>query len=71
MSSSFTFEDAEQARATFANEQEGYIYSRYGNPNITEFIQKMCVLEGRRKWAGGGFWDVGRFFGRGRFVEQR
>lgn len=46
MSSSFTFEDAEQARATFANEQDGYIYSRYGNPNITEFIQKMCVLEG-------------------------
>ena len=46
MSSSFTFEDAEQARATFANEQEGYIYSRYGNPNISEFIQKMCVLEG-------------------------
>ena len=25
MSSSFTFEDAEQARATFANEQDGYI----------------------------------------------
>lgn len=46
MSSSFTFDNAEQARATFANEQEGYIYSRYGNPNITEFIEKMCVLEG-------------------------
>ena len=46
MSSSFTFENAEQARAAFANEVDDYIYSRYGNPNITEFIDKMCILEG-------------------------
>ena len=46
MSSSFTFENAEQARAIFANEEEGFIYSRYGNPNNTEFIDRMCVLEG-------------------------
>ena len=46
MSSSFTFENAEQARATFANEEKGYIYSRYGNPNVTEFVEKMCILEG-------------------------
>lgn len=46
MSSSFTFENAEQARALFANEEEGFIYSRYGNPNVTEFVDKMCVLEG-------------------------
>jgi O-succinylhomoserine sulfhydrylase len=46
ISSSFTFENAEQARALFADEEEGYIYSRYGNPNITEFINRMCILEG-------------------------
>lgn len=46
MSSSFMFENAEQARAMFANEEEGYIYSRYGNPNISEFVEKMCILEG-------------------------
>ena len=46
MSSSFTFENAEQARAIFANEEDGYIYSRYGNPNVSEFIGKMCILEG-------------------------
>ena len=46
MSSSFLFDDAEQARAVFAKEQEGFIYSRYGNPNLTEFITKMCLLEG-------------------------
>ncbi len=44
--SSFTFEDAEQARALFANEVEGNIYSRFSNPNNDEFIKKLCVLEG-------------------------
>ncbi|EAY25488.1 trans-sulfuration enzyme family protein [Microscilla marina] len=44
--SSFVFNDAEHARALFANEQEGNIYSRYSNPNNDEFVQKMCLLEG-------------------------
>ena len=46
MSSSYRFESAEQARAMFAKEEDGYIYTRYGNPNVTEFIDKMCLLEG-------------------------
>ncbi len=46
MTSSFTFDDAEHARALFANEVEGSIYSRYSNPNGDEFVKKMCVLEG-------------------------
>lgn len=44
--SSFVFEDAEQARALFANEMEGNIYSRFSNPNNDEFIEKLCLLEG-------------------------
>jgi O-succinylhomoserine sulfhydrylase len=44
--SSFVFDDAEQARALFANEIEGNIYSRFSNPNSDEFIKKMCLLEG-------------------------
>ena len=44
--SSFVFEDAEQARALFANEEEGNIYTRFSNPNNDEFIQKLCLLEG-------------------------
>lgn len=44
--SSFMFEDAEQARALFANEQPGNIYSRFSNPTVDEFIEKMCLLEG-------------------------
>ncbi|MBC7912593.1 MAG: aminotransferase class I/II-fold pyridoxal phosphate-dependent enzyme, partial [Pyrinomonadaceae bacterium] len=44
--SSFIFDDAEQGRAIFADEIEGNIYSRYSNPNTTEFIDKVCELEG-------------------------
>ena len=46
MTSSYTFENAEHARALFAKEVDGQIYTRYGNPNTDEFIEKMCLLEG-------------------------
>jgi O-succinylhomoserine sulfhydrylase len=46
LTSSFTFEDAEQARALFADEIQGNIYTRFSNPNTSEFIEKLCVLEG-------------------------
>jgi len=46
MTSSYTFENAEHARALFSKEVEGQIYTRYGNPNTDEFIEKMCLLEG-------------------------
>ncbi|KAA3614674.1 MAG: aminotransferase class I/II-fold pyridoxal phosphate-dependent enzyme [Calditrichaeota bacterium] len=45
LTSSFVFEDAEQGRALFANEISGNIYSRFSNPNTTEFVGKMCSLE--------------------------
>ncbi len=46
LTSSFVFEDAEQARALFADEMPGNIYTRFSNPNTTEFIEKLCLLEG-------------------------
>ena len=46
LTSSFVFHDAEQARAMFADEIAGNIYSRYSNPNTNEFIEKLCLLEG-------------------------
>jgi O-succinylhomoserine sulfhydrylase len=46
LTSSFTFEDAEQMRAAFADETEDNIYSRFSNPNCQEFTDKMCALEG-------------------------
>lgn len=44
--SSFVFEDAEQMRAMFADEVEGNIYSRFTNPSVREFEEKMALLEG-------------------------
>ncbi len=44
--SSFVFDDAEQMRSLFADEQEGNIYSRFTNPNSSELEQKMAALEG-------------------------
>ena len=44
--SSFVFDDAEHARALFADEVDGNIYTRFSNPNNDEFIKKMCLLEG-------------------------
>ncbi|HXW96961.1 MAG TPA: aminotransferase class V-fold PLP-dependent enzyme, partial [Gemmatimonadales bacterium] len=46
LTSSFVFDDAEQARALFADEVPGNIYSRYSNPNTDEFVRKLCLLEG-------------------------
>ncbi|TAG55247.1 MAG: aminotransferase class I/II-fold pyridoxal phosphate-dependent enzyme [Cytophagales bacterium] len=46
VTSSFVFDDAEQARALFADEISGNIYTRFSNPNNNEFIEKMCLLEG-------------------------
>ncbi|PRY09702.1 O-succinylhomoserine sulfhydrylase [Pontibacter ummariensis] len=45
LTSSFTYESAEQARAVFADEEEGNIYSRFSNPNVDELVEKMCYLE--------------------------
>jgi len=44
--SSFVFDDAEQMRALFADELEGNIYSRFTNPGVREFEEKMAALEG-------------------------
>ena len=46
LTSSFVFDSAEHARALFAEEQTGLVYSRYGNPSVDEFIGKLCALEG-------------------------
>src|SRR5699024_10211983 len=45
LTSSFIFDSAEQGRAVFAQEEEALVYSRYSNPNTTEFINKVCIME--------------------------
>ncbi|WP_281227777.1 trans-sulfuration enzyme family protein [Flavobacterium aquiphilum] len=46
LTSSFVFEDAEDMRASFADEKDRNIYSRYSNPNTNEFVDKICKMEG-------------------------
>lgn len=46
LTSSFCFDNAEDMRATFADEKEANIYSRFINPNVTEFTDKIAALEG-------------------------
>jgi O-succinylhomoserine sulfhydrylase len=46
LTSSFVFEDAEDMRASFAEEKDRNIYSRYSNPNTNELINKICKMEG-------------------------
>ena len=46
VTSSFVFDDAEDMRASFAEEKEKNIYSRFSNPNNTEFVDKIVAMEG-------------------------
>ncbi|MFC4558159.1 methionine gamma-lyase [Virgibacillus kekensis] len=43
--STFTFETAEQGERRFAGEEEGYIYTRLGNPTVTILEEKIAELE--------------------------
>ncbi len=44
--SSYVFRSAAEAAAIFSGEQPGNIYSRYTNPTVTAFEQRMAALEG-------------------------
>ncbi len=46
LTSSFVFESAAQAAARFANEEPGNIYSRFTNPTVTAFQERLAALEG-------------------------
>ena len=46
LTSSFVFDDAEEMPASFAEEKQRNIYSRFTNPNTNEFVEKICQMEG-------------------------
>jgi len=46
LTSSFVFRSAAQAAARFANEEPGYVYSRFSNPTVTTFQERLAALEG-------------------------
>ncbi|MFC2116207.1 trans-sulfuration enzyme family protein [Bacteroidota bacterium] len=45
-SSTFAFKNAEHGAALFAGEEDGYIYTRIGNPTITALEENIASLEG-------------------------
>ncbi len=46
LTSSYVFENAAQAAARFAGSEAGYVYSRYTNPTVTAFEERLAALEG-------------------------
>ncbi|MDJ0949526.1 MAG: O-succinylhomoserine sulfhydrylase [Alphaproteobacteria bacterium] len=46
LTSGYVYESAEQARDRFKGDADGYIYSRYGNPTVTMFEDRLAALEG-------------------------
>jgi len=45
----FVYPTAEAAEARFNGDDEGYIYSRYANPTVSMFEERMCLLENAEK----------------------
>jgi O-succinylhomoserine sulfhydrylase len=45
LTSSFVFETAAQAAATFAGSDDGFVYSRFSNPTVQMFEQRLASLE--------------------------
>ena len=46
LTSSFVFDSARQAAARFAHEEEGNVYSRFTNPTVRSFEERLATLEG-------------------------
>ena len=46
LTSGFVYDSAEQAEAAFKEEIEKFIYSRYGNPTVAMFEERLRLLEG-------------------------
>src|SRR5580692_1885532 len=46
LTQSFVYDSAEQADARFAGTDPGYVYSRYGNPTVAMFEERLALAEG-------------------------
>ncbi|HWY73872.1 MAG TPA: O-succinylhomoserine sulfhydrylase [Burkholderiaceae bacterium] len=46
LTSSFVFDNAQQAARRFAGQEDGYVYSRFSNPTVRMFEQRLAALEG-------------------------
>ena len=46
LTSSYAYDSAEQAQRAFKGEEDHYLYSRYGNPTVSLFEQRLAMMEG-------------------------
>ena len=46
LTSGYAYDTAEEAEARFKGDLPGFVYSRYSNPTVAIFEQRMCELEG-------------------------
>lgn len=49
LTSGYVYDSAEEAEARFKGESEGFIYSRYGNPTVRMFEERLALLEGAER----------------------
>ena len=49
MTSSYVYDSPEQAEARFKGDDDGFIYSRYGNPTVKVFEDRLASIEGGEK----------------------
>ena len=54
LTSSFVFDNAAQAAARFANNEEGMVYSRYTNPTVSMFQDRLAAMEGAQSCVATG-----------------
>lgn len=52
LTQSFVYDTAEAADARFAGQDPGFIYSRYGNPTVAMFENRLALLEGAEACRG-------------------
>ena len=52
MTSGYVYESAEQAERSFTGEEDHYVYSRYGNPTLSQFEERLAAVEGAKYCKG-------------------
>ena len=57
LTSGYVYATAEEAQAAFAGETDRFIYSRYGNPTVATFEERLRLMEGAEAcWATATAW---------------
>lgn len=52
LTSGYVYDSAQEAEARFSGDLDGYVYSRYGNPTVSLFEERMALIEGTERCFG-------------------